>query len=246
MNGYKEMQMVGREIKSKNPLIIEGFPGIGLIGNIVSQHLIEELKMEYVGTFESPFFLPLVVVYEGVIRNPVRIFESKEHNLVTVFSEIPVAQEVSHPVGINLVKWAKEVGISEFLSLAGIATPGEEERIFVAATSEEALKQFNGETTLFEMGSITGISGVVMRECLNHDIPGYCLLGETHSPNPNPRAAARVVEVINKRWKLGVDTKPLLEQAEKIEKTLQQLTQQVEDQAAPRERPSPTDYSLYG
>ena len=246
MDGNEEMKMVGGEIKSENPLIIEGFPGIGLIGNIVSQHLIEELKMEYVGTFDSPFFLPLVVVYEGVIRNPVRIFESEEHNLVTVFSEIPVAQEVSHLVGTNLVKWGKEVGISEFLSLAGIATPGEEERIFIAATSKEALKPFEGDANLFEMGSITGISGVVMRECLNHNIPGFCLLGETHSPNPNPRAAAGVVDVINKRWKLGVDTKSLFEQAEQIEKTLQQLTQQVEDQAAPGEKPSPTDYSLYG
>jgi len=246
MTDYGEIRMVGGELKSKAPLVIEGFPGIGLIGNIVSQHIIEELKMDYVGTFNSPLFLPLAVVYEGVIRNPVRIFESAEHDVVTVFSEIPVSNEASHTIGMKLVDWGQEIGVSEFLSVAGIATPGEEERVFVASTSTEALESLKDDTTLFEIGSITGVSGVAMRECLNRDITGLCLLGETHTPNPNPRAAANVVNVISKRWNLDVDTKPLLEQAEKIEKTLHQLSQQMEEAAEAKEKPGPADYSLYG
>ena len=34
------------KLKSKNPTIICGFPGMGLVGNIVVQYLIDQLKMK--------------------------------------------------------------------------------------------------------------------------------------------------------------------------------------------------------
>jgi len=33
-----------REPSIKNPILIEGFPGIGLVGNIASQYIVNELK----------------------------------------------------------------------------------------------------------------------------------------------------------------------------------------------------------
>jgi hypothetical protein len=36
-----------KELSVKNPLLIEGFPGIGLVGNIASQYIVNELKMTY-------------------------------------------------------------------------------------------------------------------------------------------------------------------------------------------------------
>ena len=44
-----DVKIITKPVQSQNPVLIEGFPGIGLVGNIASQHIIEELKMEYIG-----------------------------------------------------------------------------------------------------------------------------------------------------------------------------------------------------
>lgn len=49
----------------KNPLLIEGFPGIGLVGNIASQYIVHELEMTYLGAMNSRFFPPLAVLLGG-------------------------------------------------------------------------------------------------------------------------------------------------------------------------------------
>ena len=106
-------------ISLENPIIIEGFPGIGLVGNIASQHLIDELEMEYVGTIESKYFPPIAVLFNGMINMPVRIYESKTHNILTVISDIPIHPTISYEVSKVLIDWAQSLNVKE-LSLIHI------------------------------------------------------------------------------------------------------------------------------
>jgi uncharacterized protein len=55
------VKITTKPISLENPIIVEGFPGIGLVGNIASQHLIDELDMEYIGSMESKYFPPIAV-----------------------------------------------------------------------------------------------------------------------------------------------------------------------------------------
>ncbi len=57
------VKIISERIRSKSPLVIEGFPGIGLVGNIACQHIIEELEMEYIGSIDSRYFPPLAVLF---------------------------------------------------------------------------------------------------------------------------------------------------------------------------------------
>ena len=59
------------EPSSQNPLLVEGFPGIGLVGNIASQYMVHELNMTYLGAMTSRFFPPLAVLLGGVVNMPV-------------------------------------------------------------------------------------------------------------------------------------------------------------------------------
>jgi len=40
-----------------------GLPGIGLVGNIASQYIVNELKMTYLGAMSSKFFPPIAVLF---------------------------------------------------------------------------------------------------------------------------------------------------------------------------------------
>jgi len=233
------------EVSSESPVLIEGFPGIGLIGNIASQHLVESLNMRHIGTLVSDYFPPIAIMYRGRVSMPVRIYESSEQNLITILSDIPVVPEASYPVASAIVDWCEHIGAREVVSIAGVATMGEEQRVFGAATTEELWQRIAPHVEMFEVGSIAGISGSLLTECYVRGIPALALLGETHGTGPNPRAAAHVIETMNSVYGLSVDVQGLLEQAERIETEMQRLAEQVSSAEA-QTKTTRREFPMYG
>jgi len=223
-----DVKIITKSLKSKNPILIEGFPGIGLVGNIASQHMIEELNMEYIGSIDSRYFPSIAVLYEGLINMPVRIYEKEELNLIIVISDIPISHTVSYDISNALVDWAQSINVKEIVSIAGIAIMDGGHKVFGAATMPEMLEKIRSKVEIFQMGTISGISGSVMTECLMRGIPALSLLGATRTQNPDPRAASAVIEVLNELYELSIDTQRLVEQAERIEIELQKLAEDVQ------------------
>lgn len=240
----KNVKIVTKTLENKNPILIEGFPGIGLIGNITSQQIIDELKMNYIGSIDSKHFPPIAVLYEGLINMPVRIYESLEHNIVIVVSDIPINPTVSYDISRALLDWAENINVKEVVSIAGIATMSEDLKIFGAATTPAMLERIKDKVEVFQMGTISGISGSIMSECLVREIPAISLLGATQSQNPDPMAAAVVIDVLNSIYELDVNTESLIQQAEKIEIEMQRLA---EDVKSTEQQPSTRkEFPMYG
>ncbi|MCZ7356028.1 MAG: proteasome assembly chaperone family protein [Candidatus Methanoperedens sp.] len=227
------VKIINEPLKSKNPLVIAGFPGIGLVGNITCQHIIEELEMKYVGSVDSRYFPPLAVLFNGIITLPVRIYESAKNNIVVLISDIPIHPTASYDISKALIDWMQSIKARSILSIAGIATTTGERRVFGGATSAEMLEKIKDKTEIFQVGTISGISGSIMTECFLRNLPAVSLLGETPGPNPDPRAAVEVLKVINKIFDLSIDTEKLLSQAEQIELELSKLAEQVKTSETP-------------
>lgn len=241
---FEDVKIVTSGVNSTEPMLIEGFPGIGLVGNIASQQIIEELSMEYIGSIESRFFPPIAVLYEGLINMPVRIYENAEQNLIMVVSDIPISPSVSYDVSKALIDWAASINVKEVISIAGIATMADEAKVFGAATTDSMLEKIKDSVEVFQMGTISGISGSIMAECFMQKIPAMSLLGATRSQNPDPRAAAAVIEVLNKLYGYSIDTASLIEQAERIEVEMQKLAEEVR---TTEQAPSPRkEFPMYG
>ncbi len=237
------VQVITDHIECKNPIILGGFPGMGLVGNIVAQYLIDQLKMKPCGRVDSRLFPPIAILYGGLVKGPVRIYEKPEKNLVIVFSDIPIDPIISREVGTAIVKWAKSLEPQEIISLAGLATTGEAHKVYGAATNQEGLEKIKGRIELFEMGTITGVPGVLLNECINQGITGICILGETRGPNPDPRASIQVVKAMNDLYGFSLDIKPMEDQAEEIEKMLHKLSEQIGEAEA---SPSKKEPEMYG
>lgn len=238
------VKIITQPLKSKNPLVIEGFPGIGLVGNITCQHIIEELGMKNVGSLDSRYFPPVAVLFNGIIHMAVRIYESAEHEIVVIISDIPIHPTASYDVSKALVTWMESINARNIVSIAGIATNTGERRVFGGATTTSMLDKIKDKTEIFQVGTISGISGSIMSECFLRNIPAIGLLGETPSPNPDPRAAVEVVTVLNNIFDLSIDTEKLMSQAEQIEIELSKLAEQVKstETAAPPKK----EFPMYG
>ena len=234
-----------KEPTVKNPVLIEGFPGIGLVGNIASQYIVNELNMTYLGAMSSKFFPPLAVLLGGIVNMPVRIYEQVEKQLVVITADIPIHPLASYDIGKEIVSWAESIKAKEMVCLAGITVMSEEHRVFAAVSTKEMLERIKDKAEIFELGTITGITGSIMNECRMRKMPAICLLGETASAEPDPRAAIATVETLNRIYDLGVSTTKLAEQADQIEVQMHQLSQQLKA-AAPEELQMAKEFPMYG
>ncbi len=227
------VKIISEPLKTKNPLVIAGFPGIGLVGNITCQHIIEELEMKYMGSIDSRYFPPLAVLFNGIITMPVRIYESVKRGIIVVISDIPIHPTASYDISKTLIDWLQFIKAKNVISIAGIATTTGERRVFGGATNTDMLEKIKDKTEIFQVGTISGISGSIMTECFLRNIPAVSLLGETPGPNPDPRASVEVINVLNKIFDLSIQTEKLLSQAEQIELELSKLAEQVKTTEAP-------------
>ena len=58
-----------KEVTLKDPILVEGLPGVGHVGKLVADHIVEELKAEKIMEIYSPHFPPQVIVKEdGTIK----------------------------------------------------------------------------------------------------------------------------------------------------------------------------------
>jgi len=234
-----------KEPSVKNPILIEGFPGIGLVGNIASQYIVHELNMTYLGAMNSKFFPPLAVLLGGVVNMPVRIYEDAEKGIVVLTADIPVHPLASYDIGREIVSWAESINTKEMVCLAGITVMSDQHRVFGAVSKKDMLDRIKNMAEVFELGTITGITGSIMNECRIRNMPAICLLGETVSAEPDPRAAIATIETLNKIYSLGISTQKLSEQAEQIEVQMAQLAQQLKA-AAPEEQQLTKEFPMYG
>jgi Uncharacterized protein (ATP-grasp superfamily) len=70
-------------VELNNPVMIVGLPGVGHVGKIVVDHLVEELKAEKVADIYSKHFPPQVIVNENsTLNSSAIIFILQKQNLL--------------------------------------------------------------------------------------------------------------------------------------------------------------------
>ena len=210
------------KIKLKNPVIIEGFPGIGMVGTISATYLTEKLDMKLIGYITSTHFPPISAIHDYKPVSPARIYASEKYNVIALFSEFVIPSEIVFPLSERIIKYAKDVKAKAIYSLAGIAVEQPSQRMHGIASTDamaELLKSKGVE--LIKEGATQGVSGVLIAECAADGFPAVNVLVETGSAM-NPKAAARLLEKLSEIIDVPIDTKALVSEGEKIEARMKQ------------------------
>lgn len=212
--------------KPQNATIIEGFPGFGLVGTIASEFLIEHLECELIGKFWFEDLPATVAIHGGEIIHPVGIYYNKKYNLVIIHA-ISGATGIEWKIADLIDDLAKRLKAKEIISLEGVgsATPTDTNRVFYFSKDQKLGKKLKdaGLEPLNE-GIIMGVTSAVMLKA--QAAPLSCIFAETHSSLPDSKAAAKVIEALDKYLGLKVDYKPLIAMAEKFEEKIKGLMQQ--------------------
>ena len=95
----------------------------------------------------------------------------------------------------------------------------------------------------FVEGVITGVAGVLLNEGKRRDFDVVSLLAEAHSNYPDARAAARIIEVLDRLvLNIHIDSKPLYKEAEAIEMQIRSIRTQAKTSKVMKAPPSPRMY----
>jgi uncharacterized protein len=216
----------------KSPTFILGFANAGLIGSICANTLIEQLKMSQVAHVLSDKFPPVAVFYDGVLKQPFRIYGSKEHDFIVSFCEIPLSQRYFTDIAHTLMVWALNVGVKEVVLLQGIAAemPPEDNPVFCAAKKVVQEDLAKHGIQVLPKGVLFGLEAAILNVCLNSNLEGHVLMTPVNPQIPSPEGSAAILEMLNKIYNLKIKTDELKEEGTKIKKKLMEMATQVQQQ----------------
>jgi len=214
---YKKVNLAGYTL-------IEGFPGLGLVGTIAVKYLVERLKFEPIGHIETNFFIPIISIKHGLPVYPSRIFVHKKKKLVAIISEQIIPKAMVRPLAKAVVKWITQKGIHKVISLEGIRTKGsmkKMESVYGIADSEVAKKDLKkNKITIVMDGITTGVTAMILLELSqNKKINSYSLLGNVQIA-ADYKASAECLRRLNSMLNLSIDVEPLLKEAKETEQAL--------------------------
>jgi len=201
-------------IKKSNYRVLTGISGAGFIGNTALMYIVRSKNYPLVAEVKSKLIPPTVLLMEGKPVHSFRIYLDDKDDLIFLVSEALIAPEKTWEVGLKLLEWLNQKGVTSFVSIEGMPfSTGEEKFVYGFVLPHRQLAQF-GVTNIME-GGVSGINAVLLDGALEGKIPWTSLFVPTpFMSSIDYGGTAAVVEVLNKMYKFGVDVKPLKQTSE--------------------------------
>ncbi|MBU0470374.1 MAG: PAC2 family protein [Nanoarchaeota archaeon] len=228
--------------KLKNPIFIEGLPGIGNVGKIAVDFLIEELGAKKLYSFFSHKFPHSVFVNEkNLIDMPkLEVYYKKydkgnKRDILLLTGDIqPIDEESCYSFCEEIIKIVKHYKCSEMITTGGIGLHNvpEKPRVFCTSNDSKLLKEYVQKGILTEknifgvVGPIVGVSGILLGLGKRRKVKGVSLLAETFG-NPlylGIKGAKEILRVLEKKFKYGVDLKKMSKEIIEVENELARKT----------------------
>ncbi len=221
--------------KPERPIIIEGFPGFGFVSTIATDYIIKHLGAKPIGRIVSDKLLPIAALHKNEVIYPLEIFYDKKTNIIIVQALTPV-EGLEWRLADAIIRLAKEVNAKEIIGLEGVASKDEikNSNVFFYSNREEKKKALiEIKIKTLQEGIIIGVTGALLMKV--KDVPFSCFFVETHSELPDNKAAAKLIQVIDKYMGLSIDPKPLVEKAKEVEEKIKGLLTTLKEAKAVKE-----------
>jgi uncharacterized protein len=144
-----------------------------------------------------------------------------KHNIL-IFHTILNVKGHEWSAADEVARIARECDAKEIISLEGVNAliPGEESTVFSYGNEQFVTL---GAREMNE-SIIMGVTAALLLRTKSTS----CLFAETHSALPDSKAAAAIIAILDKYLGLGIDSQPLLRQAQEFEQKLKTILQQTQ------------------
>jgi uncharacterized protein len=247
-----------KDVTLKDPILIEGLPGVGHVGKLVADHMVEELKAEKIIEVYSPHFPPQVMVNADgtikLVRNEIYAYHGKdgEPDLLILIGDYQSATNEGHYELCDIfLDIAQSYHVKRIYALGGYGTGQfvDKPTVMGAATSVPLVDEMKQKGVIFHEnepgGGIIGVSGLLLGMGALRGIDVVCLMGVTSGYLVDPKAASEVLRILSDILGIAVGMQALEERAKEMEKIIGKL-QEMERAQAPYEAMGDEDLRYIG
>lgn len=226
--------------KVKSPVFVEGLPGVGHVGKLAAQHIVESGKATKWLTIHSADFPPQVAVGDdGIVRLlKAEVWtlppQGKSPALVVMTGDAqPLTSQGQHELVEEVLDRLAPLGCKELYTLGGYGTGTRVERpeVLAAATDKATAARLRkmgirlpGEDET-PGGGIIGASGLFLGLGALRGMAGACLMGETNGYLVDPKAARAVLGTLAKLVGRDFDLDGLEDSAKELDRITAQLSE---------------------
>lgn len=223
--------IMNKDLNFKDSVLITGFHGIGTTGFIAIKYMISQLEAEKIGTIITDFIPPFITTKEGKLSLPFELF--KKDDIILFMPQFQPYRNEHRIFSEEIVDWTIKSNFKKVILLGGLDSrlkKNENDRLRAVATSEYLMKNQIDVPILEDGLFVTGPLALLLTYYEINNYPAIALLPYAESSRADPLAAANAINTINKILDLQINTSKLIEDAEVIEKNLQEVISQTKDQ----------------
>jgi uncharacterized protein (TIGR00162 family) len=225
------------KVELRDPILIEGLPGVGNVGKLAADYLREQLKAKPLATIYSKFFPPQVYVSEeGIIRlvsNDLHYWKAPAtapRDILVLGGDYQgISPEGQYELTQRVLDYCHGLGVREVFTLAGFAQGRvvDSPRVLGAATSAGQVEEMKKHGVVFSRndpgGGLIGASGLFLGLGRLFNMEGVCLMGETSGYFVDPRSAEAVLKVLAKVLRIEIDFTALEAKAHEVDRIAQKI-----------------------
>jgi len=231
--------------KLRKPILIEGLPGIGNVGKVAVDFIIEELKAKKIyDIFSYTFPHSVFVNEENLVSLPqislyYKKFKNKRNDLLLLAGDIQPTDEVaSYEFTEKILDIFEKLNGKEVITLGGIglSTAPKKPKIYCTGNSKEIIKKYKNGIKLDEklygvVGPIIGVSGLLLGMAEKRNIKAISFLAETlgHPLYLGINGSREIIKILDKKLELKVDIKKLEKEIDEAESEMMKITKGLTD-----------------
>ena len=213
--------------------LITGFHGIGSTGFLALNHLINTLKPERIGVFETDYLSPVSSINSGKIITPFEIY--KKDNIAFLRVAVPPLQGNEIIFLRNVCEIILEKNFKELILLGGLDAQLKKDDSnfrYVKTSSYKLPKYLSGSTALEDERIIIGPVAQMLNFMEVRNFPTLGLLPFATSIRLDPRAASEAVKILSNIFNLEVEVDTLVEQALELENDHPELVDNIKSNSS--------------
>ena len=241
-----KIDCIGKSPRLRNPILIEGLPGIGNVGKVAVDFLIDELKAEKMYEITSNTFPHSVFVNEdNLVELPkIDVFYKKlggnNRDLILLGGDVqPVDAVSSYEFSEKVLDIAEQFKGKEIITLGGIGLSEEPKKpkVYCTGNTRAIIQKYKNKMVNNQLygvvGPIVGVSGLLIGLAGKRKIDAISFLAETygHPMYLGIKGAIEILRVLNKELKLNINMKRLHKEIKDIESDILGKTEQINEVA---------------
>ncbi|MBN2112215.1 PAC2 family protein [Candidatus Woesearchaeota archaeon] len=235
------VKQIGKKPKLNSPIFVEGLPGIGNVGKVVADFMIEKMKAKKLYEFHSAAFPHSVFVNEdNLVELPkIEIYYKTlkgKHDLLFLAGDIqPIDEESCYKFADKVLDLCEEYKVKEIITLGGIGLQNIPKKpiVYCTGNGKKIVEKYKKGTGINEklygvVGPIVGVTGILLGLSKPREIPAIALLAETfgHPMYLGVKGAREVLKVLNKKLGLNINLKDLDKEIATLEEEMLKRTEE--------------------